>query len=73
MEELLEQSPSAADEYSAILPVHLMGYPCDLEKLQKIADKHDLVVIEDSAQAHGTIYNGKKTGSIGIFGAFSLG
>jgi len=72
VEEVLEESGSDAEEYAAILPVHLMGYPCDLAGLQKIAKKYNLTIIEDSAQAHGTTYNGKKTGSFGLFGAFSF-
>jgi len=59
--------------YSAILPVHLMGYPCDMDAINKIAREHDFRVIEDSAQAHGSIYkNGVRTGSLSDFSAFSF-
>ena len=50
-------------EYSIIIPVHLMGYPCDMKEINRIAKEYNLLVFEDSSQAHGTIYNGKKTGS----------
>ena len=56
----------------AILPVHLGGHPADMGRLQEIADKHDLKIIEDCAQAHGAEYQTKKVGSIGDVGAFSF-
>ena len=55
----------------AILPVHLFGSPCDMEKINKIAKKNNLIVIEDCAQAIGTLTNGKKAGSINT-GCFSF-
>lgn len=61
-----------AEKYAFILPVHLMGYPCDMERINQIAKSFSLSVIEDSAQAHGTIYNGKKTGSTSLFSIFSF-
>ncbi len=57
---------------SAILPVHLMGFPCNMEEINFLSNTLGIVVIEDSAQAHGSIYNGKKTGSMGLWGAFSF-
>ena len=56
----------------AILAIHIQGQPCDMTKIMKIAKKHNLVVIEDTAQALGSIVNGKKAGTIGNCGAFSL-
>ena len=56
----------------AILPVHLGGHPADMGRLQEIADKHALKIIEDCAQAHGAEYQTKKVGSIGDVGAFSF-
>jgi len=56
----------------AIIPVHLNGRLCDMEKLMSIADKHSLVVIEDAAQALGAAFDGKKAGSFGLTGCFSF-
>jgi CDP-6-deoxy-D-xylo-4-hexulose-3-dehydrase len=60
------------EEYSLILPVHLMGYPCDMDGINKIAKEYGLIVFEDSAQAHGTSYNGKKVGSLSSLSDFSF-
>lgn len=59
-------------EYSVILPVHLMGFPCDMDRINRIASKYGLVTFEDSAQAHGTLYKGKRTGSLSLLSAFSF-
>jgi len=56
----------------AVMPVHLMGKPADMDTILAIAKKHDLYVIEDAAEAHGAEYKGKKIGSIGDMAAFSL-
>lgn len=56
----------------AIIPVHLNGYVCDMETVMAIADEHDLIVIEDAAQALGATFNGKKAGSFGLSGCFSF-
>ena len=56
----------------AVLPVHLNGRCCDMGKLMNIARKHDLIVIEDAAQALGASYNGKKAGSFGLLNCFSF-
>lgn len=56
----------------AILPVHLAGMPCEMDKIMGIAEKHNLVVIEDACQAHLAEWNGKKVGSIGKIGCFSF-
>ena len=46
----------------AVMAVHLYGQSCDMDRINAIAKKHDLIVIEDSAQAHGAIYKKKKVG-----------
>ena len=56
----------------AILPVHLNGYPAEMDQINAIARKHNLVVIEDACQSHGAEYQGKKTGSLGALAGFSL-
>jgi len=55
-----------------ILPVHLIGYPCNMNAINKIAQENNLITVEDSAQAHGTLYDGKKTGSLSLFAIFSF-
>lgn len=56
----------------AIMPVHLMGKPADMDKIMAIAKKHKLFVIEDAAEAHGAEYKGKMVGTFGQMAAFSL-
>ncbi len=56
----------------AIMPVHFAGHSCDMDRIQKIAKKHDLYVIEDAAHAIGTQYKGKKIGSFGDVTVFSF-
>ncbi len=56
----------------AIVVVHIMGHPCDMDRIMKIAKKYDLKVVEDCAQAHYCRYKGKYVGTIGNIGIFSL-
>ena len=56
----------------AILPVHLNGRSCDMKRLMDIAAKHDLMVIEDAAQAIGASFDGQKVGTFGLAGCFSV-
>ncbi len=56
----------------AIIPVHIQGCPADMDSILAIARKHGLFVIEDACQAHGALYKGKKVGSFGHTGTFSL-
>lgn len=71
IEEHLE-SVNDLENYSIILPVHLMGYPCDIDEINRIAEKYDLIVLEDSAQAHGSLYKGQRTGSLSLISIFSF-
>lgn len=56
----------------AIMPVHLYGRVAEISKIKAIADKYALKIIEDGAQAHGAVYNGRRVGSLGDAGAFSF-
>ena len=56
----------------AILPVHLYGQPADMGQVIKLAEQHNLIVIEDTAQAHGAKHQGKRTGSLGHAAGFSF-
>lgn len=56
----------------AIIAVHLYGHPCDMDGLPKLAEKYDLKIIEDCAQAHGAEYKSRRVGALGHIGAFSF-
>src|SRR4029078_1673177 len=56
----------------AILAVHMLGAPCDLDALSDIAQRHDLLLIEEACQGFGGSYHGRTLGSIGVGGAFSF-
>lgn len=60
------------DQTSAIMPVHVYGNICDVERIQKIADKHRLKVVYDAAHAFGETYYGKGVGSFGDVSCFSF-
>ena len=55
-----------------IVPVHLGGYPVDMDPIMELAKKHGICVMEDAAHGMGGVYKGKKLGAIGNFGGFSL-
>ncbi|OOM74044.1 dTDP-3-amino-3,6-dideoxy-alpha-D-galactopyranose transaminase [Clostridium puniceum] len=56
----------------AIIAVHLYGRPVEIDKIKVLCKKYNLKLIEDAAQAHGAIYNGKKTGNLGDAAGFSF-
>lgn len=60
------------DKTKAIMPVHLFGNPCDIATIKSLAEKYDLKVIEDAAEAHGAEYKGIKTGALSDIAAFSF-
>lgn len=60
------------DKTKAIIVVHYCGYPCDMDSILKIAEKHNLKVIEDVSHAHGALYKGRIVGTFGDVSAFSL-
>ncbi len=70
LEEWLEENYTTS--VKAIMPVHVLGNMCDMERLMEIADKFQLPVIEDSTEALGSFYNNKPAGSFGLMNIFSF-
>lgn len=60
------------DRTKAIMPVHIFGNPCNMDRIKEIAKDNNLFIIEDAAEAHGALYKGKKTGSLSDIGCFSF-
>ena len=56
----------------AIMVVHYFGYPCDMDKIMKIANRHNLYVVEDVSHAQGSLNKGKKVGNFGHIAAMSM-
>ncbi|HVG33501.1 MAG TPA: DegT/DnrJ/EryC1/StrS family aminotransferase, partial [Pyrinomonadaceae bacterium] len=56
----------------AIMPVHLYGQAADLDSIREIAARHNLLIIEDAAQAHGSLYRGRRVGALSVAGCFSF-
>lgn len=63
---------AVTERTKAILPVHIFGAPCEMDRILEIARGHGLRVIEDAAQAAGSAYKGKKAGALGDIGCFSF-
>ena len=77
IDESLTLDPAAVEaritsKTKAIVPVHMLGNPCRMDAIMDIAGRHGLLVLEDACQAAGGSYKGKKLGTIGRMGAFSL-
>ncbi|MBV9818315.1 MAG: DegT/DnrJ/EryC1/StrS family aminotransferase [Solirubrobacterales bacterium] len=60
------------DRTAAVIPVHLYGQVCDMDAIGSLADRHDLLILEDAAQAHGATWRGSRAGSLGAVAAFSF-
>jgi len=60
------------DKTKAIMAVHILGHPCEMDEILALADKYNLKVMEDCAEAHGAVYKGRKVGSFGDVAAFSF-
>lgn len=67
---LIEEKITARTK--AIIPVHLYGQAADMDTINEIAHKYNLIVIEDAAQAHGALYKGKRVGNLGHAAGFSF-
>ncbi len=65
-------APLISSKTRGIIPVHLAGWPCDMDGIMDLAQAHDLWVIEDCAQAHGAMIGERHVGTIGDFGSFSF-
>ncbi len=60
------------DKTKMIVPVHIGGYPVDMDPIMELAEKHDIIVLEDAAHGFGGEYKGRRLGTIGHFGAYSF-
>jgi dTDP-4-amino-4,6-dideoxygalactose transaminase len=70
---LKRRKPKASEKkIKAVLPVHLYGHPAEMDSIMEIANRYDLIVIEDACQAHGAKYGKEKVGSFGAMGCFSF-
>jgi dTDP-4-amino-4,6-dideoxygalactose transaminase len=69
---LLDHPPPGLPPIRAVIPVHLYGQPAALAPILATAARHDVTVIEDCAQAHGALYQGRRVGTLGRVAAFSL-
>ena len=77
IDETLTMDPAAFQDAitpntKAVIPVHINGFPCDMDRIMDVAHHHNLLTLEDTCQADGGDYKGKKLGSIGDAGAFSF-
>lgn len=71
IEKLLDEAYDSY-KYSIILPVHLMGYPCDMDRINEIATNYNLIVFEDACEAHITKYKNRIVGSLSLLACYSF-
>jgi len=71
-DEVITTEKSITPKTKAIMPVHLYGQCADMDPIMEVANRHNLKVVEDAAQAIGSEYKGKKAGTLGHFGCFSF-
>jgi perosamine synthetase len=68
-----ERAKAAVENHTrAVIPVHLYGFPADVDSMNKVAEKRELAVVEDACQAHGASYKGRRAGGLGDVGCFSF-
>ena len=67
-----QKAKGSGRKIKAVLPVHLYGHPAEMDSIMEIANRYELIVIEDACQAHGAKYGKKKVGSFGAMGCFSF-
>lgn len=72
LDETLTRLKRAGTPAKAVLLVHLFGLPCDMDAIGTVAREHDVIIIEDAAQAHGAAWKGRRVGSFGAAGTFSF-
>lgn len=72
MEAVINQLKQDGGKPKAILPVHVFGRPCDMERIMAISERYNLVVIEDACEAIGAEYKGRKAGTFGKVGVFAF-
>lgn len=68
----VEIEKAITDRTKAIIPVHFGGFSCDMDAINALAKKHNLIVIEDAAHAHGAVYAGRHVGALGHMATFSF-
>jgi len=68
----LSEKATAAENPTAVLPVHIYGHPAEMHAITNVAREHGMFVIEDACQAHGATYRGDRAGSLGDLGCFSF-
>lgn len=68
----LDEEKIREQKIDGIIPVHLLGYPCDMDRIMELKEKYGLFVLEDACESSGTTYKDKMVGSIGDAGVFSM-